>query len=77
MRFPNLFCFVNSWFASHPNSVCMTYFEHLQFSGGLASTLLIGAIKAIVHAIFPNMYITSTTELVNELEKKLADAGCK
>jgi hypothetical protein len=55
----------------------MTYFEHLRFSGGLASTLLIGATKAIIHAIFPNIYITSTTELVNEMEKKLADAGCK
>lgn len=55
----------------------MTYFEHLQFSGSLASTLLIGSAKALIHAIFPSMYITSTTELVEELEKKLANAGCK
>ena len=77
MVFRNMYRSIELWFVTHPNNVCMNYFEHLQFSGSLASTLLIGSAKALIHAIFPNIYVTSSTELVEEFEKKLANAGCK
>lgn len=77
MIFRNIYRSIELCFLTHPRNVCMTYLEHLQFSGGLAYTLIKGAAKALIHAVFPNMYITSTTELANELEKNLAAAGCK
>lgn len=77
MVFRNIYRSIELWFVTHPKNVCMTYFEHLQFSGGLAYTMLKGSVKALIHAIFPNMYVTSSTELVEELEKKLSNAGCK
>lgn len=73
----NIYRSIELIFVSHPQNVCMTYLEHLQFSCSLAYTLSIGAVKALIHAFFPNMYITSTTDLANDLQKKIELAGCK
>ena len=61
----------------HPNSVCMSYFEHMKFSLSLSGDFFVGSIKAFVHGIFPNYYITSSSDLVKNIDKKLSNAGCK
>ncbi len=61
----------------HPNKVCMTYFQHMIFSASLGKDLLIGSYKAYVHSIFPNLFITSSTDLVKNLDNKMKNIGCK
>lgn len=65
-----------SWFI-HPNSVCMSYFEHMEFSLSLSGYLLVGSMKAFVHSIFPNYFITSSSDLVKNMAEKLDNAGCR
>ncbi len=64
------------WF-QHPKQVCMTYFSHFWFSLSLSFKLAIGSIKAFVHAVYPDTYITSTTDITKEITHYLETAGCK
>ena len=61
---------------SHPNSVCMSYYTHFRFSMNLSRKLFIASIQAFVHAIFPNIFITSSSDLVNELQYDFHTVGC-
>ena len=60
----------------HPNSVCMSYWKHAKFSLGLSKDFFGAGYKAIIHAIFPNSYIHSSTEVVKDVSKKLKKSGC-
>jgi hypothetical protein len=60
----------------HPNSVCMTYFQHMRFSMSISRDMLLGSYQAFIHGIFPNYYITSTTDFNKKLIKKLRNSGC-
>jgi len=62
---------------SHPKNVCMTYTEHMKFSLQLSKDFFVGGVKAIVHAFYPDAYITSTTDILNEMQEKLDNAGCR
>lgn len=66
---------VYSYFA-HPNSVCMSYFEHMRLSLGFSWKFLVGSFKAVIHAFFPNAFITSTSDIQRELGEELRNAGC-
>ena len=56
---------------SHPNSVKMSYFEHFKVSFIYSYQLFIGSIKALIHAIIPSLYITSTSDVLREINKDL------
>ena len=62
---------------SHPKNVCMTYTEHMKFSLQLSKDFFIGSFKAFIHAFYPDAYITSTTDILNEMQEKLDNAGCR
>lgn len=62
---------------SHPNSVCMNYYKHLSVSLNYSKLFLIASIKAFIHAIFPNLFITSTTNTVNNINNLLIKNNCK
>lgn len=49
-----------SGFFQHPKSVGMTYTEHLLFSMKLSYLFFCGSVKSIIHAIYPDVYITSS-----------------
>ena len=49
-----------SSFFQHPKSVGMTYTEHLLFSMKLSYLFFCGSVKSIIHAIYPDVYITSS-----------------
>ena len=55
----------------HPNSVKMSYFEHLYLSLGFSYKLFISSFKALIHALIPSLFITSTTDVVNEISYEL------
>jgi len=61
----------------HPNNVCMSYLEHFKFSMSLSVSLLVGSFKAFMHAIIPSMFITSSSDLVKDIDLKLKTSGCK
>ena len=61
---------------SHPQAVCMTYIEHACFSIKLAYLLAMGSVKAIVHAFIPDLYVTSSSDLIKRLEQEMSTVGC-
>ena len=62
---------------SHPNSVCMSYYTHMKLSLGFSLTFFGGSIKAFIHAFFPNLFVTSTSDINKNLERELREAGCR
>jgi hypothetical protein len=60
----------------HPQKVCMTYVEHFKLSSEMAYVLGFGSIKAIIHAIYPDAFVTSTTDIINYIQKRLSESGC-
>lgn len=61
----------------HPENVCMSYIKHLCLSMNFSKKLFISSIKAFIHAIIPSLYITSTSDLVDELKIILNTVGCR
>ena len=59
-------CFKNT-FLKHPEEVNMTYTEHFKHSMYFSSILLDSSIKAFVHAIIPEYFKTSTTDVNKKL----------
>ena len=55
----------------HLRKVNMTYSEHLLGAFSYSGELFKGSIKSFIHGIFPNLYETSTTDLVKKLSIKL------
>lgn len=66
-----------SRFTDHPKSVCMNYFQHFSFSFGLSFYFFKKSIQALIHSVYPNLYITSSSDVPKELEYKFSDVGCK
>ena len=64
-------------FFKHPKNVCMTYLEHCMFSLKISKTFLVGSFKALVHAFIPDIYITSTSDIVSDVNNRLDNSGCR
>jgi len=64
-------------FFSHPNNVCMSYFQHMKLSLSFSFHMFTGSCKAIVHAFIPSLFITGTTDTAIYLEKTLKNSGCR
>ena len=60
---------IKKYFLAHPKKVDMTYSEHMKFSLNLSSIFLKASYQAFVHAIFPELYITGSSDT----SKKIAD----
>ena len=55
-------------FTDHPESVGMTYYEHMLGSLHYSYLFFVGSIKAGIHAVLPFLYETSTTDLVQSVK---------
>ena len=55
----------------HLNYVNMTFIGHMKLSLYFSCILTIGSLKAFIHAFFPDMFTTSTNDLVINIEKIL------
>lgn len=62
---------------NHLRKVCMTYTQHCLFSMSISVKLLIGSLKAFVHAWIPNIFTSSTTLLIQNLDNTIKNTGCK
>ena len=55
----------------HLENKNLTYKEHLYQSVNYGKCFFIASIKAVIHAVLPCYYQTTTTDLVNELRNDL------
>ena len=62
---------------THPKSVCLTYYQHFCFSINVTKKLFIGSIKSFIHAIYPDIFITTTSDLLIELKNEMNNIGCR
>ena len=60
----------------HPTKVCMTYLSHFKFSMYLSKEFGKASIGAFVHAVYPDILITHSTDTLSKLEKELQKTGC-
>ena len=66
----------NYSYKEHDLKDLLDFAEHFKLSMNFSKLLAIGAFKAFIHAILPDVYITSTTDIVEEIKVQLANAGC-
>ena len=75
---------MNNPFTAHPNSVNETYLEHFVFALGFGVKMTIGGLVAMLHAIFPFLFVTAAGRICDELQdmrqnspgrKKASDAA--
>jgi|UniRef100_A0A6C0DWS3 hypothetical protein len=57
--------------SEHLEEMNMGYFEHMFISLHYAFILLLSCIKAFIHAFIPDIYVTSTSECIVEINKEL------
>ena len=55
----------------HLREMKMNYFEHMIISLNYAFILLISCIKALIHSFIPDLFVTSTSECILEINNKL------
>jgi hypothetical protein len=61
----------------HPKNVCMTYFQHFRFSMYLCSLFCKGAFFALLHSFLPDFFITSSSDIVNNIQNLIKESGCR
>jgi hypothetical protein len=57
--------------STHLEEMKMGYFEHMLVSLHYALILLLSFFKALIHAFIPDVYVTSTSECIIEINKEL------
>ena len=55
----------------HLREINMDYFEHMHVSLNYAFILFVSCIKAFIHSFIPDLFITSTSECIIEINNKL------
>jgi hypothetical protein len=58
-------------FLDHPRSVDESYFEHLRFVGGFALRLLGAGVAALVHALVPNLFEKTVSQMITQMHDKI------
>ena len=58
---------LNRLFVDHPKSVDENYVEHFGVASRFGFAMIWGGMKALVHAIIPNLCITSGSDTVKRL----------
>jgi hypothetical protein len=57
--------------SNHLIEMNMNYFEHMLVSLNYSLILFISCIKAIIHAFIPDIFTTSTSECIREINLKI------
>jgi hypothetical protein len=55
-------------FTAHPRSVNETYVEHLGFALLFGIKMMCGGVAAMLHAIFPFLFVTTAGNLCDQLQ---------
>jgi len=54
-------------FTAHPSSVGETYPQHCKFAFRFGARMTLGGLAAMVHAVFPFMFVTTASRALDEL----------
>ena len=54
-------------FTAHPSSVGETYAEHGRFALRYGARMTMGGLAAMVHALFPFLFVTTASRALDEL----------
>ena len=60
----------------HPAKACMTYWSHLNFSMYLSKEFAKASCCAFIHAIYPDILITHSSETIKKLHTDMSKKGC-
>jgi len=55
----------------------MTYVEHMKLSLGLSRLFLEGCLKALVHSFWPDIFVTSSSDIQQQIYSILKNNGCR
>jgi hypothetical protein len=66
-----------NFLTKHPNSNGMGYFKHLFYSLKFALMLFFASLKAVIHALLPFLFSTSTSDVIRDISKIQKSIGCK
>lgn len=58
--------FIEEYFLNHLIENNIDYFEHLQRSFSISYDFIFGSGKAIIHAIIPGLFPTSSTDIIDK-----------
>ena len=61
---------------SHPQNVCMTYFQHMKLSLHFSYLFVYAGFAAVIHAFIPNICITHTSDTIKQIDSILKESGC-
>ena len=61
----------------HPKEVCMTYFEHMKFSLYLSYMFGKASFCALIHAVYPDILITTPSDTICKLTFEMKRIGCR
>jgi len=62
---------VTELFTAHPSSVDETYGEHMMAAASFAFWLLIAGFCAIVHAVFPFLFVKTGSRIITRLYDRM------
>ena len=63
-------------FTAHPASVGESYLQHLRFAFRFGSRMLAGGAAAVLHSIFPFLFVTTASRINDQLvEMRAASHG--
>ena len=58
-------------FNAHPSTVGETYFGHARFAFSFAGWLLLAGLAALIHAILPFMFETTSSKTITKLYNRM------
>lgn len=58
-------------FSAHPRSVGETYWQHLGVSLSFSGSLLLAASAALVHGLFPFLFVRTGSSIISRLHEKM------
>lgn len=61
----------------HPKKVCMTYYTHFKFSMYLSYEFAKASVGAIIHAIYPDVLVTHSSDTLTRLKNEMKKIGCR
>jgi len=61
-------------FTAHPASVGETYAQHFRFALTFGARMTVGGLAAAVHAVFPFLFVTTASRILDELNALRAES---
>jgi len=58
-------------FSAHPRSVGETYWQHLGVSLRFSGSLLLAALAALVHGLFPFLFVRTGSGIISRLHESM------